>query len=134
MNRTTLFALVAVIAAIAGVYFVTTDNSKPKGVRVAVSVPQLSKSAAEGADIFDTKCASCHGRDGSGGDAGPPLIHRIYEPNHHADFAFYRAVEQGVRAHHWTFGNMPPQKSVSRDDTARIIAYIRELQKANGIF
>ena len=134
MNRTTLIVLAAAVAAIAGVYIVTTNNSKPKGVRITVNVPSFSKSAAEGADIFNAKCASCHGSDGGGGDAGPPLIHRIYEPNHHADFAFYRAVEQGVRAHHWTFGNMPPQKSVSKDDTAKIIAYIRELQKANGIF
>ncbi len=37
----------------------------------------------------------------------PRLVHKIYEPNHHADFAFQRAAAQGVKAHHWKFGNMP---------------------------
>ena len=68
-----------------------------------------------------------------GTEQGPPLLHDIYNPGHHSDMAFYRAVQSGVPQHHWRFGNMLPQRHVSRKQTELIIAYIRELQRANGI-
>lgn len=88
----------------------------------------------DGAAIFNSKCSKCHGLKGVGTDKGPPLVHKIYEPNHHADMSFYRAAERGVRAHHWGFGDMPPVEGVSKDDVSAIIKYIRGLQKEAGIF
>jgi hypothetical protein len=70
---------------------------------------------------------------GGGTDNGPPLIHKIYEPNHHGDLAFQRAVRQGSRAHHWRFGDMPPQPQVTDADVSVIVKFIREIQRANGI-
>ena len=66
-------------------------------------------------------------------EIAPPLFHKIYEPSHHADESFQRAVSLGVRAHHWPFGNMPAIEGLTRGDVTMIIAYIRELQRANGI-
>jgi hypothetical protein len=43
------------------------------------------------------------------------------------------AVKNGVRAHHWRFGDMPPVEGVSDEDATKIVAYVRELQRANGI-
>ncbi|MGR3582900.1 MAG: c-type cytochrome, partial [Pseudooceanicola nanhaiensis] len=43
------------------------------------------------------------------------------------------AVQNGVRAHHWKFGDMPPQTGLTPSDVANIVAYVRELQRANGI-
>ena len=64
----------------------------------------------------------------------PPLVHRIYEPSHHGDMAFVLAARNGVRAHHWPFGDMPPVGQPLTDgELAAIIAYVRELQRANGI-
>ena len=87
-----------------------------------------------GQTVFKRNCSRCHGVSAGGTGKGPPLIHKYYEPNHHADAAFYRAVAQGVRAHHWRFGNMPPIRTVSTPDVSRIIVFIREVQKANGIY
>ena len=101
---------------------------------VAVNVPTLSFRAKRGQDLFAANCAACHGDNAGGTEQGPPLIHRIYEPNHHGDQAFLIAATQGVRAHHWGFGNMPPVGGVSERQVADIVAYIREVQKANGIF
>ena len=99
-----------------------------------VKVPDLSAAAREGEAIFNANCAACHGRNAAGVDgAGPPLVHIIYEPSHHADLAFQLAVRQGVRQHHWRFGNMPPVEGVSEADVTKIVTYVRELQRANGI-
>ena len=83
---------------------------------------------------FAAHCAACHGARAVGTSQGPPLIHKIYEPNHHADIAFQRAALYGVRAHHWDFGNMPKIDGVSPDDIDQIIKYIRWLQRQAGIF
>ena len=88
---------------------------------------------SDGAELYAAACAECHGADLQGTDQGPPFLHQVYEPGHHGDASFYRAAAQGVRAHHWRFGNMPPVEGVSRRDVSKITAYVRELQRANGI-
>ena len=83
--------------------------------------------------LFDKNCAECHGSGATGTDVGPPLVHIVYEPSHHADFAFHRAVGQGVRQHHWRYGDMPAIDDVSEDQVDAIVAYVRSLQDAAGI-
>lgn len=87
-----------------------------------------------GEEKFNSYCSRCHGLQGKGTDNGPPLVHKIYEPNHHSDFAFQRAAAQGVRAHHWKFGNMPKIDGVTPEDVSEIIQYVRWLQRQAGIF
>lgn len=58
----------------------------------------------------------------------------IYEPGHHADGAFFLAAARGVRQHHWSFGDMPAVPDVTPQEVAAIIAYVRALQRANGIY
>jgi len=101
---------------------------------VSVTVPEVTGNAAIGENIFSNICAACHGPAGAGNEGyGPPLIHKIYEPSHHGDEAFQRAVAYGVKSHHWPFGNMPPQVGLTRGDVSMVIAYVREVQRANGI-
>jgi len=99
----------------------------------AVELPTLSSAARAGRAAFDANCAKCHGENGSGSTEGPPLINTIYNPGHHPDEAFQRAVRQGVRQHHWPFGDMPPQPQVSDEQLAEIVRFVREVQEANGI-
>ena len=87
-----------------------------------------------GEERFNELCARCHGTAGRGTNMGPPLVHKIYEPSHHADFAFMRAAMQGVRAHHWKFGNMPKVSEATPDDVTQIIPYVRWLQRQAGIY
>lgn len=98
-----------------------------------VRLPELSQTAKLGKRDFDNNCASCHGTNATGSSNGPPLVHKIYNPGHHSDVAFFRAVALGSRQHHWGFGDMPPLPHVSERQVARIVAYVRELQAANGI-
>jgi mono/diheme cytochrome c family protein len=101
---------------------------------VVVTAPELSPSARSGQTLFNANCAVCHGANASGSNAGPPLVHPYYGPGHHPDFAFKNAVQNGVPSHHWWFGDMAPLPGVSEQDVDQIICYVRELQRANGIF
>jgi mono/diheme cytochrome c family protein len=87
----------------------------------------------QGEAAFKANCARCHGERGVGTTQGPPLVHKIYEPNHHGDSAFQRAAADGVRAHHWQFGDMPKIDGVTPTDVDQIIRYIRWLQRQAGI-
>ena len=98
-----------------------------------VRVPELSPVAQSGRLAFDRHCAACHGVHATGNTKGPPLVHRVYHPRLHADIAFDLAVRRGVRAHHWSFGDMPPQPAVTATELTDITRYVRELQRANGI-
>ena len=81
----------------------------------------------------EQNCAACHGAKAEGSDNGPPLVHKIYESSHHADFAFQMAAKGGVRAHHWRFGDMPPVPGVTEKQVEWIVTYVREIQRENGI-
>ena len=87
-----------------------------------------------GEAAFNANCAVCHGIGGTGTDQGPTFLSRIYHPNHHGDQSFYRAAIQGVRAHHWHFGDMPPVEGMTHDLIVEIISYIRWLQRSAGVY
>jgi mono/diheme cytochrome c family protein len=108
-------------------------NAGPLAPPIVVRVPELSPSAREGRQAFDRQCAGCHGPHAAGTALGPSLVHPIYRPAHHADVAFTLAVQRGVLAHHWRFGDMPPQRGISPGEIETITRYVRELQRANGI-
>lgn len=109
------------------------DSAAPAPEADSVIVPQLSQIAQNGKTAFTASCAACHGTNAAGTDQGPPLVHKIYEPSHHADFAFVMAVRNGVRSHHWRFGDMPPAGPMTDAEINSIITYVREIQAANGI-
>ena len=100
---------------------------------VDVKVGKLSPQAENGQIAFNENCAQCHGINGQGTTAGPPLIHDIYNPGHHNADSFYNAVTNGVKQHHWPYGDMPPQDDVGFMQMSTIMAFIRELQEQNGI-
>ena len=87
-----------------------------------------------GEAVYTNRCAGCHGARGVGTKTGPPLVHKVYHSNHHGDFSFHLAVRQGVRAHHWKFGNMEKVEGVSKEEVDKIVEYIRALQREAGIY
>jgi len=95
--------------------------------------PGLMPNPTVGKPLYEKTCAACHGVSLSGTDKGPPFLHRVYVPSHHGDAAFQLAVKNGVRAHHWKFGDMQPIPAVSADDVAHITAYVRFRQRKAGI-
>ena len=143
MTSRLLWLLAAVLLA-GGTYLLTqsrqhtpeTANPSSDGVTmVDVTLPaEFTEQQSLGKQAFEGNCATCHGENAGGlvGN-GPPLIHKIYEPSHHGDGAFLMAARQGVRAHHWKFGDMPPVEGLTNSDIENIVAYVRAVQRENGI-
>lgn len=136
-RKNNIVVLLVLPLIVVGSYFwLTSDQPENRMVRsfAVVEVPELTIAAQSGKQAFDKNCASCHGNNAAGQEGkAPPLVHRIYEPNHHGDISFIRAVKNGVHAHHWPFGNMPPVGGITEVEIQNIIIYVRELQRANGI-
>lgn len=138
MRRVVILVLGLLMAAGAVVFFGADQTTQPNGntsALVEIEIPaELSGHAIIGKRLYKEKCLACHGENAVGQDkVAPPLVHKIYEPSHHGDESFQRAIAVGVRAHHWNFGNMPKIEGLTRADVAAIISYIRELQRYNGI-
>ena len=139
MKSVIAFSALAVIFGLASALWLSVNNSADDiiitNVPTNVLLPDtLSQNAQIGKLAFEAKCTSCHGTNAAGREGvAPPLVHIIYESNHHGDESFQRAVAMGVQAHHWSFGNMPAVEGLTRGDVMMIIKYIRELQRENGI-
>lgn len=98
-----------------------------------VQIPiQDSDLVSVGEELYASNCAACHGADLRGTDRGPSHLSEIYKPDHHADGAFVFAVQAGSRAHHWSFGDMPPIEGLSGEDVEAIVAFVREQQRVHG--
>ena len=134
MRKSYLVALVAAVIALpVGVaYYNALQGPAAADVPPNLVMPKLSDVAATGKIAFDETCAACHGPWGTGTDKGPSFLHQVYVASHHGDMAFVIAAQRGVRAHHWPFGNMPAQPHVSQEEVKTIIAFVREVQAANG--
>ncbi|MFD2207664.1 c-type cytochrome [Kiloniella antarctica] len=130
-NKYQIIFVLGFVVLVGGVFAnnIIENMSDSEGIKV----PEFSVIAQKGKIAFNNSCAQCHGSNGSGTSNGPPLIHNIYNPGHHGDQSFILASKNGVRQHHWKFGNMPPQRQVQLVDVQNIIRYIREIQEENGI-
>jgi len=90
-------------------------------------IPNLSWAADDGASIYKTKCAACHGADGAGKPAAkiPSLVSDDVKKASDADLT--DAIANGgknKKASH-SFA----AKGTSPDQINMVIAYIRDLQK-----
>ena len=106
-------------------------------VMVAVSCngspdSESPQSGAQGAELYQANCASCHGADLRGTELGPSQLSIVYEPSHHPDDSYRSAIANGVGQHHWNFGNMPALPGLSDTDVDEIIAFIRSEQERQG--
>jgi mono/diheme cytochrome c family protein len=137
VKRNTILAIAAIVLAGAGLVWASAPTDHDHGehgkTENGIKTPAFSEAAQKGKKLFDGNCAACHGKGATGTQNGPPFIHKIYEPSHHGDASFQRATKYGVRAHHWPFGNMPRVEGITEIEVERVIAYVRELQRANGI-
>jgi cytochrome c2 len=143
MKSINIGVLLCLFIIVAASFLIFSQNEKVTATELKVGEPianvlvpdQISELGLLGKNIFELKCQSCHGINAAGRhEIGPPLVHKIYEPSHHSDQSFYRAVALGVKSHHWPLGNMAAVEGLTKGDVKAIISYVRELQRENGIF
>ncbi|MBL1378899.1 c-type cytochrome [Zobellella iuensis] len=127
LSKTVMWSGIAIVTLPAVLYVMFNDSfsfGMTAGKREKLTI---------GMQLYSDNCASCHGVTLQGTRQGPPFIHKIYEPSHHGDKSFYLAVENGSRAHHWSFGDMPAIPGLGQDDVSAIIEHIRYEQRKKGI-
>jgi len=112
-------ALATVLVACAG------DDSELEAI-----VPLAAD--ADGATVYEARCASCHGTDLRGTDKGPSQLSIVYEPGHHGDDSYRSAIRNGAQQHHWPFGDMSAVESITDDQIEAVISYIRGQQGRLG--
>jgi len=121
---------------LATLLFLTACEVPDQAARLAalhLPPPGFIGDATQGSKLFVDYCSSCHGNNAHGSNQGPPLISKVYGNKHHADFAVHVAVRDGVRQHHWNFGDMAAIPNITPEQTAHVIAYIRLEQSKAGI-
>ena len=104
------------------------------GVVQATESIDIPFELARGQLLYEKYCSSCHGLDLTGSDEGPPLLHPYYKPSHHGDKSFYRAVLQGVKQHHWNFGDMKPVEGMTPKKMDRVVPYVRYYQQQKKLY
>lgn len=79
---------------------------------------------AEGEKLYNETCTSCHGKDGTGGELGPPVASQNRRYLRRSDAEIFDTVKNGI-----TGTQMPPYAGQFTDDQVwRITAYIRGLR------
>jgi cytochrome c oxidase cbb3-type subunit 3 len=79
---------------------------------------------AEGEKLYNETCTSCHGKDGTGGELGPPVASQNRRYLRRTDTEIFDAVKVGISG-----TQMPPYAGQFTDDQIwRITAYIRGLR------
>jgi hypothetical protein len=127
MNTVKIFTIISLLT-LASFNSMTANAGKK-----AAKAPAVPFQYGLGVQNYQALCSECHGEWAEGSDKGPTLLHSYYKSSHHSDDAFYRAASQGVTAHHWRYGNMPPVKGATPEDIQPIILFVRWLQRENGI-
>lgn len=79
--------------------------------------------AAEGAQLFNTYCANCHGADGKGGQMGPTLLGKVVSSDNTALAAFLREGNP--------VKGMPPAP-VQVPQMPALLGYLRFLARVGG--
>jgi alcohol dehydrogenase (cytochrome c) len=80
---------------------------------------------AAGARLFESRCASCHGRDGTGSSAGSDLTTGTYKQGS-SDEALFRVITKGVP------GTAMVGTGVSGAEVWRLITFLRSLPIEKG--
>jgi mono/diheme cytochrome c family protein len=91
-------------------------------VTLFILIPNLSWAADDGATLYKTKCAACHGADATGKPAAkiPSLVSDELKKKSDDDFA--KAIAETAK-------HPGPVKSLAPDQAKLIVTHVRSLQK-----
>jgi alcohol dehydrogenase (cytochrome c) len=83
-----------------------------------------AQSPGPGQQVFVSRCASCHGSDGNGGELGPSIVDRVPA---RTDQDLAALFKQGLPA-----AGMPAFPNLTAAESADLIRYLRTLRRREG--
>jgi alcohol dehydrogenase (cytochrome c) len=92
---------------------------------VGLSAPVTAQNADSGRKAFVTRCASCHGTDGNGGELGPAIAARAVL---RTDDELRTVLRTGFPA-----AGMPAFASIAEAEVADLIAFVRTLRPRSNV-
>src|SRR5262245_42224166 len=92
---------------------------------VGLSAPVTAQNADAGRKAFVTRCASCHGTDGNGGELGPAIAARAVL---RTDDELRTVLRIGFPA-----AGMPAFGSIADAEAADLIAFVRTLRPRSNV-
>jgi alcohol dehydrogenase (cytochrome c) len=84
----------------------------------------LAQNPGPGQQVFVSRCASCHGSDGNGGELGPSIVDRVPA---RTDQDLAALFKQGLPA-----AGMPAFPNLTAAESADLIRYLRTLRRRQG--
>ncbi len=84
----------------------------------------LAQNPGPGQQVFVSRCASCHGSDGNGGELGPSIVDRVPA---RTDQDLAALFKQGLPA-----AGMPAFPNLTAAESADLIRYLRTLRRREG--
>jgi len=93
-------------------------------VAVACAARVDAQSVDPGRRVFASRCASCHGTEGGGGELGPSIVARIPL---RTDADLDAVIREGLPG-----AGMPSFESVSKTESTDLIAFLRTLRPRAG--
>jgi alcohol dehydrogenase (cytochrome c) len=93
-------------------------------VAVVCSAPALAQNVEPGRLVFASRCASCHGTEGGGGELGPSIVARIPL---RSDADLEAVILEGLPG-----AGMPAFASLSKAEGADLVAFLRTLRPRAG--
>jgi putative heme-binding domain-containing protein len=82
---------------------------------------RVEPSYAEGQQVFESRCAGCHGLDGRGGERGPDIAVNA-KTQERSDNELFRIIERGLP------GTGMPSFASLGGNVKNVVAYLRQLQ------
>src|SRR5712664_4426267 len=89
-------------------------------------VPQLERSIADGRQVFENRCAGCHGIDGRGGERAPDIA-TTAKTQPRSDSALAQIISNGIPA-----AGMPSFSAMDASTSRALVRYLRFLQGKIG--
>jgi putative heme-binding domain-containing protein len=124
VGRNLSCALPFVALLFAGITLTAQRGGGPPAAGKAHPAIGNREAIAEGEKLYNETCTACHGKDGKGGELGPPVASQNRRYLRRTDDEIFDAVKNGVPG-----TQMPPFSGQFTDDQVwRITAYIRGLR------
>jgi putative heme-binding domain-containing protein len=104
--------------------FAQRGGGPPAGGAKAHPAIGNKEAIAEGEKLYNETCTACHGKDGAGGELGPPVAAQNRRYLRRSDDEIFDAIKNGISG-----TQMPPFSGQFNDDQIwRVTAYIHGLR------